>query len=125
MKCCEAIEASRKKVVLLETPLGLVGVAICKDFSDKGSSLVRTLWESLSPDWLLVPSMGDEETLRLHEPCAKERAKLHGIRSAVANQQAFDAEAKPGFVCDSGRAVDWGNVGGSSHRFSPVDPKTS
>lgn len=115
--CCEAIHACRK-VVLLETPLALVGVAICKDFSDKTSILVRTVWERLAPDWLLVPSMGDDDTLRLHETCAQEHAKLRGMRSCVANQQAFADEPKPGFACDSAKVIDPGGVGGSSHIFS-------
>lgn len=111
--CCEEIVA-RRKITLLITPLGLVGVAICKDFSDKTTPLIHAAWSRLAPDWLLVPSMGDDPTLKLHRSRAEEYAKFYGTHSVVANQQAFVKEARPGFICFSGGSVDAG-AGGSSH----------
>lgn len=112
---CECIVAQRR-ITLLATPIGLVGVAICKDFSDEtATGLIQAVWNRLAPDWLLVPSMGDESTLRLHHACAESHAGLRGTRTAVANQQAFDKEPRPGFVCFKKGTIETVAPGGSSH----------
>jgi predicted amidohydrolase len=118
--CCEDIEA-RRKIALLVTAIGLVGIAICKDFSDQtASGLVSAAWDRLAPDWLLVPSMGDDATLKLHRDRAKAHAKLRGTRSVVANQEAFAEDAKPGFVCLAEHMVPV-EPGGSSHELPAED----
>ncbi|MDZ4251055.1 MAG: hypothetical protein U1A72_00590 [Sulfuritalea sp.] len=101
----EDIRACRR-IELLMTPIGVVGVAICKDFSDASSELVNAAWNLLAPDWLLVPSMGDQaSTQKRHLERAEEHWKRRGIRSVVANQEAhiegcaLPPDPAPGFVC--------------------------
>lgn len=106
----EAIVTSRC-ITLFDSPLGLIGVAICKDFSDASEPLIETTWNLLAPDWLLVPSYGDQaKTLHRHEERAKGHWSLRRTRSLVANQEPLyktqDGEITkkaqaPGFLCDS------------------------
>ncbi len=111
---CESIIAQRK-FTLLATSIGLVGIAICKDYSDEtAGGMIQAAWNRLAPDWLLVPSMGDESTLKLHKQCAQSHLKTRGTRTVVANQQAFSAQPQPGFVC-SDAGVQEANPGGSTH----------
>lgn len=98
----ERIQACRR-IELLATPIGLIGVAICKDFSDAATELVHTAWNLLAPDWLLVPSMGKADTVKLHFKRAEEHWKLRGVRSVVANQAPATVgvpqpEPAPGFI---------------------------
>lgn len=83
----EGIVTSRRITVFL-TPLGLVGVAICKDFSDASAPEVEAAWNLIAPDWLLVPSYGDHErTLKRHRERAQEHDTRRGMRSLIANQE--------------------------------------
>ncbi len=97
----EGIVASRRITVFL-TPLGLVGVAICKDFSDASAPEVEAVWNVIAPDWLLVPSYGDEaHTLRRHRERAREHDSRRGIRSLIANQEPSFANQHGQRVCDA------------------------
>lgn len=85
----EGILASRQITVFL-TPVGLVGVAICKDFSDASAVEIKAAWDLIAPDWMLVASYGDrEKTLKRHREKASEHATLWGTRSLIANQEPF------------------------------------
>ena len=76
------------------TSLGLVTIPICKDFNDAAG----VDWQLLGPDWCLVPSMGDETSMRAHEGQAQRLGKLHfGTYSVVANQEAA-GEPRPGLI---------------------------
>jgi hypothetical protein len=110
----EAVVASGV-ITLLATPIGIVGVAICKDFCDGTAlGLIDFAWNRLAPDWLLVPSMGDEQTLKVHRQRAVEHWKQRRMRSVVANQQAFSVIPLPGFVCIEGQDEPVA-AGGSTH----------
>lgn len=101
-------------ITLLATPIGLIGVAICKDYCDEtASGLIDSAWNRLAPDWMLVPSMGDEKTVQAHQARAEEHWKLRRICSVVANQQAASTTPWPGFVHgrDTAEVV---KVGGST-----------
>lgn len=113
----ENIEAKRC-LTLLVTPIGSVGIAICKDhFDATAEGLVRAAWDRLAPDWLLVPSMGDEKTRTAHERRAKENWDVRRTCTLVANQEprmAGDNPASvPGFVRRAD-AVEAVSPGGSS-----------
>jgi hypothetical protein len=106
------------RLVLVDTPLGLVGVAICKDFCDVGNSALLNAWNDIAPDWLLVPSYGNaEDTLKAHQKRALEHWSSRQTRSLVANQQRHYAatcdEPTPGFLQD-GKASTPVAVGGST-----------
>lgn len=74
--------------------LGLIAVAICKDFFD---GQIASALPAIEPDWLLVPSMSNALT-----PHAAEAKKLHdrlGTVIAVANQEMpGHQDAKRGFI---------------------------
>ncbi|MBP7080392.1 MAG: hypothetical protein KBA96_04720 [Rhodocyclaceae bacterium] len=100
----EGITVSRR-IELLVTPIGIVGIAICKDFSDAATEIVNVAWNRLAPDWLLVPSMGDnKKTMTLHRSRAEDHWKMRGTRCVVANQAPHidgnpaPPEPAPGFV---------------------------
>lgn len=83
----EDIVTSRR-IALIDTPLGLVGIAICKDFSDASETIIRAAWDCIAPDWILVPSYGDaEKTLKRHREQADDHWTLRNTRSLVANQE--------------------------------------
>jgi hypothetical protein len=71
------------EVTAVITPHGLVVVAICKDFLDAHE---RAVWEAVAPDLVLVPSMGDATTGKLHRETATHLARWCGARAVVANQ---------------------------------------
>lgn len=125
IKLNESIVTSRR-ITLFDTPLGLVGIAICKDFSDAADPLINTAWDQLAPDWLLVPSYGDKEkTLHRHEERAKSHWSLRRTRSLVANQEPLfttnngkteEEAAAPGFLCDSSEPPKQVTPGGSTFK---------
>jgi hypothetical protein len=88
-------------VSVIDTPMGLFAVLICKDFCDESSGITRAVWDAISPDWMLVVAMGDENSLRAHHRAATDHfAKLHGVRVLLANQETGNAtQPFPGFVC--------------------------
>lgn len=113
----EQIDA-RRSVTLLVTPIGTVGIAICKDhFDATASGLIRACWDRLAPDWMLVPSMGDGKTVEAHLKRAKEAWEVRCTRSIVANQEARlasrDCDPVPGFI-RCGAEPEAVKVGGSS-----------
>jgi hypothetical protein len=117
----EDILASRC-ITLLNTPLGLVGVAICKDFSDASAVEIKAAWDLIAPDWMLVPSCGDSaKTLKLHHQRAEEHWTLRAIRSLVANQElSFERNGRrvtddsvPGFLWAAEQAQP-ADAGGST-----------
>lgn len=90
-----------QRVDIIDTPMGLVAVLICKDFCDDAGGVVRALWDAIAPDWMLIPAMGDANSLAAHDVAAEHFAKLHGVSVVLVNQEtglASPAAAKPGFV---------------------------
>ncbi|MEM7077139.1 MAG: hypothetical protein AAF513_00800, partial [Pseudomonadota bacterium] len=82
---------------LVSTPLGLVGLAICLDFSHP----TQAVWEEVEPDWMLVPSMGDQRTLDVHRDAAEKLRNTFNTTSLIANQPAEGA-GHPGFIVEKG-----------------------
>lgn len=89
------------QVAVLVSAIGRLSVLICKDFMDEHQS-VATLLQEVPVDWILVPSYGDEKTIRGHGERAKKLAKLGpGTCSIVANQRNVElggGDALPGFA---------------------------
>jgi hypothetical protein len=92
--CGEMIESSPTPITCLATPIGVIGLTICRDLFAGSSSAVL---HSLPLDWLLVPSMSDK--LGPHKAAAKTLHDTRGTVIAVANQQMPDSvEFEQGFV---------------------------
>ncbi|CAK0738224.1 hypothetical protein CCP3SC1_1050001 [Gammaproteobacteria bacterium] len=94
---------ARRAVTLLVTPIGLVGIAICKDHFDAGADgLLHAAWDRLAPDWLLVPSMGDGKTVKAHQRRARDNWNIRHTRTLVANQEprttSYSPDPAPGFI---------------------------
>ncbi|MEO5331914.1 MAG: hypothetical protein H7839_07800 [Magnetococcus sp. YQC-5] len=84
-KVCHELVSSGNAVTLWMTSIGVFALAVCRDFCE-GEGWVRTLWETLAPDWVLVPSMSFSGGMSAH---LKQAANLYdhcGTRVLVANQ---------------------------------------
>ena len=69
---------------VLSTPVGCMTVLICKDFIDAHAS-VDSLLTEVPVDWALVPSFGDEKTIKAHKARAQTLAVVRtGTHSVVA-----------------------------------------
>ncbi|OGB30011.1 MAG: hypothetical protein A3F78_08685 [Burkholderiales bacterium RIFCSPLOWO2_12_FULL_61_40] len=80
-------------VHVLVTPIGCMTVLICKDFLDAHPS-VESLLTEVPMDWVLVPSFGDEKTIRAHKERAKELSVVKtGTHTVVA--QTLNTAVKP------------------------------
>ncbi len=95
---------------VLATPVGLLTVLVCKDFLDDHPS-VLTLLSDVPVEWVLVPSFGDEKTIRLHKAHARSQAHVRtGCHIALA--QIFnniDAPTREPEECVRG----FGHIGGN------------
>ena len=92
--CKEGIECATTPLTCLLTPLGLMAMAICKDMFDGKPAAALS---SLSPDWLLVPSMSKK--LSPQKAAAKQLHDTGGTVVAVANQEMPGIKGyEPGFV---------------------------
>lgn len=80
------------EITVLITPLGTVAIAICKDFCDYH---VGRVWETLQPEWLLVPAYGRGASA--HEAAAARIARMVGTVTVLAHQgdraQGVDANS--------------------------------
>lgn len=86
-------------ITLVQTPLGLVAVAICKDFCDVH---VERIWCELQPEWILVPAYGDGESA--HHRAARSAALVSGSVTVVAHEAAGSVPTESGcFVFDRQR----------------------
>ncbi|MBF0400405.1 MAG: hypothetical protein HQL90_06520 [Magnetococcales bacterium] len=81
-RCFEGV-GSAEKIHLLDTDIGLIALAICRDLLQE-SSPITDIWESLAPDWILVPSMS--EGVSGHQLTAERLFRMYGTRVLVANQ---------------------------------------
>ncbi|NGZ25844.1 MAG: hypothetical protein G8345_03015, partial [Magnetococcales bacterium] len=70
-------------LTLWDSPLGVMMLAICKDFLDDDDYL-RLPWQSLAPDWMWVPSMS--ESTSAHERQMGKMVRCCETRTAIANQ---------------------------------------
>ena len=90
----EGIECAPNHFTCLFTSLGLMAMAICKDFFEGEPAMVLA---SLPLDWLLVPSMSTN--LGPQKAAAKNLHDTGGTVVAVANQEMPGIDDyDPGFV---------------------------
>lgn len=104
----EDIDVGRT-MTLLSTPIGLLALPICLDFCDAGEA-IRKLWLEIFADWLLVPAMGDDSSMRAHDRAAQLEADYYqGAVVLLANvategdtmhayDDPFGQDTKRGFV---------------------------
>ncbi len=91
-----------RKIDLLITPIGLLGIPICLDFCQERPPFSQ-FWEQICPDWLLVPAFGDERSVDAHARRAATLQRIHGTVCTVANQHPKGIDEAHGFVCHSGQ----------------------
>jgi predicted amidohydrolase len=114
----EAISVGHE-ITLVQTPIGLVAVAICKDFCDVH---VGTVWRELQPEWLLVPAYGDGATA--HQRAAHAIALVSATVTVVAHEPKHsEAGAGASFVHDRERVATPG-VAPAFGRHSVKFPNT-
>lgn len=102
----EAFRPAEQANALL-TPMGLLALAICKDLFDQNTAWI---WQTLSPHWLLVPSMSNK--LNRHQEATANLWKRHGCVSAVANQPLSPVEqAAWGYVQRADLEVPMATIG--------------
>lgn len=82
---------SGDSVPLCTTRLGVLATPICLDFSDERQRITH-IWDTVRPEWFLVPAFGDNSSLSAHER-AMARYKRAGSRSLIANQGNTDGTA--------------------------------
>lgn len=86
---------------ILDTPIGIFALVICKDFLDDYHR-VTTLFREVPVDWLFVPSYGDDKTSTLHRARARQLAHVGpGTTTIVATQRAVEVcegNPLPGFA---------------------------
>lgn len=106
-KVCFEVIKPGKCLNLLKTPLGVVALAICRDFLEEDRS-VSLPWQEIAPDWVFVPSMTPPQGIRSHEVQAGTLSNCCGTRSLVPNQCPFgtyaptppkNEENSHGFAC--------------------------
>ena len=76
---------SGDSIELLNTPVGLVAMPICRDFCDE-DAFFSLLWQELAPDWILVPAMGEQTSISAHLRRSGQLLRAYGCACAVANQ---------------------------------------
>ena len=103
---------------VLATPVGLLTVLICKDFLDAHPS-VQTLLSDVPVEWVLVPSFGDEKTVRQHKARAKSLGHVqtggHTVLAQIFNN--FDDSTRQPTECVRG----FGHIGGKTVPEDQVD----
>ena len=104
-------------VQVLVTPVGCITVLICKDFMDKHAS-VESLLTEVPVDWVLVPSFGDEKTIRAHKERARDLALVKTGTHTVVAQTLNTAQprATPPTECVRG----FGHAAGAREPEPPV-----
>ncbi len=99
--------ADGNRLEVLATPIGAFAIPICKDYLDDHPK-VAALFSEVPVDWILVPSYGDEKTVKLHKDRARKVAHFSpGATTIVANQRNVEkpnvekpnVEAKEGAPC--------------------------
>ena len=84
-----------ESVLILVTELGLASIGICKDFCDEAATNV---FEALPVDVFLVPSLGNDQTMKGHQDVAKWISVRHGAVTFVVQQdipQDLEPHAAP------------------------------
>lgn len=113
------------RIEVLVSPIGTLTLLICKDFMDDHQS-VATLLQEVPVDWVLVPSYGDERTVKGHRARAEQLAKVGpGTSCLIANQRNVEMSpgvALPGFAMGAPDATcqDVGEEGGPVRFDVPV-----
>ncbi|MBF0436347.1 MAG: hypothetical protein HQL77_13360 [Magnetococcales bacterium] len=116
-KACYEVIRRGKRLHLLKTPLGLVALAICRDFLEDDLS-ISLPWQQIAPDWAIVPSMTAIQGIRAHKVRAKSLANCCGTRSLVPNQCPYGI-----FVENSHGFASWPDGKGDFHEHI-IDPSS-
>ena len=95
----EDIDGGRS-ITAVATPIGLVAVAICKDFCDVH---VGDIWRQLQPEWLPVPACGPG--LDAHQRAATQIALAAGTVTVLAHEPMGSKAGAPGSFVHGADAV--------------------
>ena len=112
-------------IEILDTPLGLVALPICKDLSDEDRMKAGTVWADLGCDLLLVPSMSPAAGIHAHQRTAESLGRrLNGV-VAIANQWDLPETESHCSLVHSPRAINESRLEkkGKLHRQLQVDIK--
>jgi predicted amidohydrolase len=89
-------------VTVLITPIGIIAIAICKDFCDDH---VGAVWHEIQPEWLLVPAYGPGE--RAHQAAAARIGRMVGTVTVLAHQgDASQSTPFRSFIHEAGKPSD-------------------
>lgn len=112
--------AGGRAVELLVGPWGTLAVAICRDFCEYNNNL----WAALTPDLVLVPSMGNPATMSAHERRAKDLSLAADTMVCMANQPVGfgDDPLLHGFIYGRGVNVRADSDGDLEHVRYRVEP---
>ncbi|MBF0261032.1 MAG: carbon-nitrogen hydrolase family protein [Magnetococcales bacterium] len=100
---CHELITPGNRVTLWRTALGVISLAICRDFCEE-EGWVRQLWDMLAPEWLLVPSMSNDGGIGAHVLQAKHLYNTCGTRTLLPNQtpgKNFTSDTSHGFIYPS------------------------
>lgn len=79
-----------REITVILTPVGLIAVAICKDFCD---DLMQAIWDQVQPDWLLVPAYGPGASA--HEQAARHVGRTVGTITILAHEPLHSVRCAP------------------------------
>jgi predicted amidohydrolase len=114
---CDELIQTGNTVTLWLTPIGVISLAICRDFCE-GQGWVRSLWETLAPDWVLVPSMTLQGGISAHLRQAEHLHRDCNTRVLVANQWPFQPYPNQQDSCEHGFAFSGQPGSGSAQEVT-------
>ncbi|MBF0437602.1 MAG: hypothetical protein HQL93_00630 [Magnetococcales bacterium] len=85
-KSCHEVISIGNTVTLWITPIGVISLAICRDFCEEDDDSDPRLWKTVAPDLVLVPSMSPRGGMTAHLRQAQFLYNSCGARVLVANQ---------------------------------------
>lgn len=107
-------------ITLLVSPIGCFTLLICKDFMD-AHPRVESLLSEVPVDWVLVPSFGDESTIRSHRDRAKKLAVVtSGTSTIVAQTRNTALPPKPNTGAQEECVRGFAHKAGEKEPGSPV-----
>lgn len=81
---------SGNQITMLNTPVGLMMVLICRDFCEEGP-LLNSLFDALQPNWIFVPAMTPKPAMSAYVKQAKKLNRAYKTTTIFAHQ-IFDAQ---------------------------------
>ncbi len=122
-KDCDEVIRPGNCLRLLNTPVGLMALAICRDFLEGDDSMALP-WQKVAPDWVFVPSMSPIQGVRSHEDRAKSLSNCCATRSLVPNQCPFGTYAPdhPGEKGNSHGFASWYDTQQGKFTLRTIEP---